>query len=91
MLTRAFTGRLARGIANRFTRELDGAPVAYPELHYMTAPLRAEARRRGESELINLWAGTGLFPRARRPAAETVAAVAGETRAATAMLSGAMR
>jgi nitronate monooxygenase len=35
-MTRAFTGRLARGIRNRF---MDGynAPTAYPEVHYLTA------------------------------------------------------
>src|SRR5437667_160686 len=32
-LTRAFTGRLARGIRNRFMDEHADAPRAYPELH----------------------------------------------------------
>src|SRR6185503_3763038 len=40
-LTRAFTGRTARGVVNRFLREHAGeAPAAYPEVHYLTAPLR---------------------------------------------------
>src|SRR5215213_4654198 len=44
-LTRAFTGRTARGIVNKFMREHDaGAPSAYPEIHHVTAPLRAAAR-----------------------------------------------
>ena len=33
------------------------APIAYPEIHYVTAPLRAQARKDGDAELINLWAG----------------------------------
>ena len=43
-LTRAFTGRQARGIVNRFLREHSAdAPPAYPEIHHVTAPLRAAA------------------------------------------------
>ncbi len=65
-LTRAFTGRLARGIINDFQRDLsDAAPVAYPEVHYLTAPLRAHARASGDAQMINLWAGQA-HPLARR-------------------------
>ena len=56
-LTRAFSGRLARGIRNRFMDEHPDAPLAYPEIHYVTAPVRAAARKAGDAELINLWAG----------------------------------
>src|SRR5205814_8756808 len=46
-LTRAFTGRRARGIVNRFMREHDAAaPRAYPQIHYVTAPLRRTADRK---------------------------------------------
>jgi nitronate monooxygenase len=57
-LTRAFSGRRARGIVNRFMLEHDdGAPAAYPEIHYLTAPLRAKARALGDADGLNLWAG----------------------------------
>ena len=57
-LTRAFTGRRARGIANRFMLEHDGgAPAAYPEINNLTAPLRAKARALGDADGFNLWAG----------------------------------
>ena len=57
-LTRAFTGRRARGIVNRFMLDHDGrAPAAYPEVHHLTAPLRAKARALGDADGINLWAG----------------------------------
>jgi nitronate monooxygenase len=57
-ITRAFTGRRARGIVNRFMQEHDArAPRAYPQVHYLTAPLRAAARAAGDAEGINLWAG----------------------------------
>lgn len=57
-LTRAFTGRTARGIENSFlTAHTANAPDAYPEVHHLTAPMRAAARARGNGELVNLWAG----------------------------------
>jgi nitronate monooxygenase len=58
VLTRAFSGRLARGIANRFHAEHGpAAPAAYPEVHHLTSPLRAHGRRTGDADVINLWAG----------------------------------
>ena len=68
-LTRAFTGRRARGIVNRFMDDHDiAAPRGYPELHYVTAPIRAAARAAGDAGGINLWAGTG-YQRAREASA----------------------
>lgn len=75
-LTRAFTGRLARGIRNRFMDEHPDAPAAYPEIHYATAPLRAAARKAGDAGVINLWAGESHELAQARPAAETVRALA---------------
>src|SRR4051794_22729659 len=58
VLTRAFSGRLARGITNRWHETHAGsAPRAYPEVHHLTAPLRAHGRKAGDPDLINLWAG----------------------------------
>jgi len=76
-LTRAFTGRLARGIVNRFMAEHPDAPLAYPHIHYATAPLRAAARETGDAGGFNLWAGTEHAHAVARPAAETVRALAG--------------
>src|SRR5205085_3234805 len=56
-LTRAFTGRLGRGIRNRFMDEHPDAPIAYPELHHATSPLRARAREAHDAGGFNLWAG----------------------------------
>jgi nitronate monooxygenase len=72
-LTRAFTGRRARGIANRFLREHRDAPSAYPEIHYATAPIRAAARERGDREDLNLWAGQAHALAREEPAADVVA------------------
>ncbi|MET8623417.1 nitronate monooxygenase [Kitasatospora sp. NPDC004669] len=59
VVTRAFTGRPARGLRNAFIdRHGPYAPPAYPEVHHLTAPLRAAATRRADTSAMHLWAGT---------------------------------
>ena len=80
-LTRAFTGRRARGLVNRFMLEHSDAPSGYPQVNDATRPLRAEAARRGDPQRMSLWAGTGWRRAEARPAAEVVARIAeGATR-----------
>ncbi len=74
-VTRAFTGRRARGIANGFMRAHTDAPSAYPHIHYLTAPMRAAARAAGDADRVNLWAGTAHAKARAVPAAEVVAAL----------------
>jgi nitronate monooxygenase len=82
-LTRAFTGRTARGLVNRFMTEHGAdAPGGYPEVHYVTAPLRAAARERGDAGGLNLWAGQAHALAQEVPAAELVARLGAEARAA---------
>jgi nitronate monooxygenase len=84
-LTRAFTGRTARGIRNGFMDEHDaGAPFAYPEIHYVTAPARAAARAAGDASAVNLWAGEAHELARELPAGELVRALADDARAAIA-------
>ncbi|WP_326545787.1 nitronate monooxygenase [Mycolicibacterium sp. ND9-15] len=60
-VTKAFSGRYARGLHNRFIDEHDAeAPFGYPEVHYLTSPLRAAAVRAGDPQGVNVWAGTGF-------------------------------
>jgi len=92
-LTRAFSGRRARGIVNAFQAEHSAdAPRAYPQVHYATSPLRAAARERGDAEAFNLWAGQAHGLVEPRAAAETVRLLATEAhqaaQAATARLAG---
>lgn len=77
-LTRAFTGRRARGIVNRFMRDHgEAGPKAYPHVHYLTAPLRAAARAAGDPGGVNLWAGKRYALAEVKPAGEVVRALAG--------------
>jgi nitronate monooxygenase len=89
-LTRAFTGRTARGVVNRFLREHSGeAPAAYPEVHHLTAPLRSAAREQGDPDGFHLWAGQAHALAEELPAAELVRRLAQE--AATALQAAAQR
>jgi nitronate monooxygenase len=82
-LTRAFSGRLARGIVNRLQAEhSDAAPLAYPEVNHLTSPLRAHGRKAGDEDVINLWAGEAHALAEARPAAEVVAGLDDEMRRA---------
>jgi nitronate monooxygenase len=77
IVTRAFSGRFARGLANRFALEHDGqAPQAYPEIHHLTRPLRAAATKAGNPDVPNLWAGTRWQRVTADPAAEIVRRIA---------------
>ena len=75
-LTRAFSGRPARGLVNQFIIEHPGAPAAYPEINNATRPLRAAAAARGDTERMSLWAGQGYRSAADLPAGEIVAMLA---------------
>jgi nitronate monooxygenase len=60
-VTRCFSGRYARGLRNRFIDEHDAqAPPGYPEVHYLTSPVRAASVRAGDPHGVNIWAGTGF-------------------------------
>jgi nitronate monooxygenase len=82
-LTRAFSGRLARGIVNRLQDEHSAAaPLAYPQVHHLISPLRAHGRKTGDEDVINLWAGEAHALVEARPAAEVVAKLDEEARRA---------
>lgn len=62
-LTRAFSGRYARGLENRFIRQMQAVEQrfpAYPVQNALTTALRAEAARRGDTGLMSLWAGAEI-------------------------------
>lgn len=75
VVTKAFSGRYARGLRNRFIDDLEAdAPFGYPEIHHLTSPVRAAAVRAGDAEGVSVWAGTGH----RQAEAAPVAAIIGQ-------------
>jgi nitronate monooxygenase len=73
MLTRVFTGRHARGLVNRYARDMlphEAAVPAYPWQSRMIAPLAQAAGRAGIADLMPLWAGQNVPLVTRRSAAE---------------------
>jgi nitronate monooxygenase len=79
VVTRAFSGRAARGIRNRFTDALENiAPAPFPQQQELTAELRAEAAKSARPDLMQLWAGQGTALLRELPAAALVRALAAE-------------
>ena len=83
-LTRAFSGRPARGIVNRFVTEMEGASVAehilpFPLQNTLTRPIRSTAAKQGRAEFLSLWAGQGLRLARRQSAADLVERLVKET------------
>mgnify|MGYP001266295868 CR=1 FL=1 len=77
-LTRAFSGRLARGISNRWTREMaariDELPP-FPVQSWFTGQMRAAAIAQGRSDLVSLWGGQIAPNLVHRSAAELMQAL----------------
>ncbi|TFC51653.1 nitronate monooxygenase [Cryobacterium sp. TMT1-21] len=83
VITRAFSGRPARGLLNAFITEHDAAaPRAYPQVHHLTKGLRAAAGRRGDPDGLALWAGTGYRSAKTGPASDVLMGLWEETRLA---------
>jgi len=61
VVTKSFSGRYARGLRNRFVNDHEAqVPFGYPEIHYLTSPVRAASVRAGDPHGVNVWAGTGF-------------------------------
>ncbi|HEY0835055.1 MAG TPA: nitronate monooxygenase [Azospirillum sp.] len=88
-LTRAFSGRPARGVVNRFMAEVEGdAVLPFPMQNALTRPLRTAAAAQGRAEFLSLWAGQGVRLARRQTAAELMARLVEETDAAVKRLAG---
>lgn len=78
LLTRAFTGRPARSLTNACVRKFTAiAPLGYPAVHHLTAPLRRASADAGDPEAISLWAGAGYRLATDEPAVIVLGRLAG--------------
>jgi NAD(P)H-dependent flavin oxidoreductase YrpB (nitropropane dioxygenase family) len=80
VITRAFTGRPARGLRNAFIGRYEPiAPVGFLAIHHLTRELRRAAARNHDPERLHLWAGTGYRQARPGPAAAIIRQLAGVT------------
>lgn len=82
-LTRAFSGRYARGLENRFMREMMSVEKqfpAYPVQNALTAPIRAAAASQGDAGLMSLWAGSEIRRARPLPVAQLMQTLVAEMR-----------
>jgi nitronate monooxygenase len=78
IVSRAFSGRYARGLENEFIRLLDTvAPLGYPEVNQMTLPIREAAAEWEDPNGMALWAGTSFEKARSGPVADIVAGLNG--------------
>jgi nitronate monooxygenase len=80
-LTRAFSGRYARGIENRFMRQMAAVEAlvpAYPVQNALTGSIRAAAAANNDPELMSLWAGVGVNRARPMPVAQLMQTLAAE-------------
>jgi nitronate monooxygenase len=90
-LTRAFSGRLARGIRNRFideTRSIEREALPYPVQAWLTGQFKQAAIAQQYADLLPLWSGQSASLIRHRKAGELFAALVRETSSALARVSG---
>ena len=62
-LTRAFSGKMARGLRNEFIEQWNAAGLEhlpFPWQNALTQPMRRAATQASQSGLLSLWAGQGI-------------------------------
>jgi nitronate monooxygenase len=85
-ITRAFSGRPARGLRNRFIGEWDKAglkPLSFPWHNSVTRPMRQAAAAAKDAGLQSLWAGQGLRMMRKGPASAIMSQLREEILAAS--------
>ncbi|NQU61892.1 MAG: nitronate monooxygenase [Rhodospirillales bacterium] len=88
-LTSAFSGRPARGLENRYIRDMEGQQENFPDFpinNTLTGPLRKASAEKGKEDFMSLWAGQAAAMSKSLPAAELVETLIAETDEAIARL-----
>jgi len=91
-MTRAFSGRPARGVVNRYMETMapheDDLPE-FPLMNTVTGPLRKASAAGGSPDFVALWAGQAVGLNRETTAPELVERLVAETRAAIGRVAGA--
>ena len=79
-ITEKFSGKPARGLANRFIREMEKAPqLVFPAQNSITGRLRQASAKAGKPDFVALWSGQAAPLCRALPAAELIARLEAET------------
>ena len=82
VITRAFSGRNARGIVNAFIEQMSAAdapePLPFPVQNALTGPMRRAAAQQSDADRLALWAGQGVALVRPSSAADLVARLMSE-------------
>jgi nitronate monooxygenase len=82
-VTEKFSGKPARGLVNRFMREMADKPqLPFPAQNSVTGKLRAASAKAGKADCVALWSGQAAPLSRRLPAAELIRTLEQETIAA---------
>src|SRR5699024_8747316 len=89
-MTRAFSGRPARGLVNRYIREMaphENSLPDFPMMNTLTGPMRKASAAAGSPDFLALWSGQGVGLTRRGTAAELVERLVAEAQQAMGRLS----
>jgi nitronate monooxygenase len=81
ILTTAFSGKLARGIKNKFTTRMqqhEAEILPYPVQNALTSPMRKASTSQNNTDFMSLWAGQHAYLTQGKPAAEIVEELNGQ-------------
>ncbi|MGZ4812863.1 MAG: NAD(P)H-dependent flavin oxidoreductase, partial [Terriglobales bacterium] len=87
VITRAFSGRPARGLVNAWIEKTKGredAILPYPLQNALTRAMRTAAAKAGEAGYLSLWAGQGVARARSMPAGDLVRRLMQEVNSAAA-------
>jgi len=91
-ITEKFTGKPARGLANRFMKEMARSPqLAFPAQAWLTGALRQASGKAGRPDFVAMWAGQAAPLSRALPAARLIAALEAETLAALQATAGLLK
>lgn len=90
-VTRAFSGRPARGLSNTFIEQFAGREeniLPYPLQNVLTRPMRTAAGQRGDAGYLSLWAGQGVARARSLPAGQLMRVLVAELQEARGQAAG---
>jgi nitronate monooxygenase len=91
-ITEKFSGKPARGLANRFMKEMALSPqLAFPAQNAVTGKLRQAAAKAGKGDFLAMWAGQAAPLSRAMPAAELIARLEAEAIDSIQKLKGAIK